>query len=49
MWQNMNVADMNRLGLGVFITNFELIPQQTFTCVKSTIEILEKCVKYVQS
>ena len=35
--------------LGVFITNFELIPEEIFTSSKSTIETLVKGVKYVQS
>ena len=39
-----------------FVLGFEQVfahwnggTQQTFTCLKSTIETLEKCVKYVQS
>ena len=37
--------------MGIFVKGlkFECVTQLTFTCSKSTIETLEKAVKYVQS
>ena len=42
---------VNKLRCQVFrqLANFRPVSQQKFTCSKSTIEILEKGVKYVQS